>query len=799
MKQPYAAAFLSGGGETGQLMRTHDWSRSPLGDPSGWPQSLRTVVSLILNSKFPMFVAWGKELIFLYNDSYVEVLGNKHPAAFGRRFYDIWSEIWEDISPIIDRAMAGEASFHQNLPLLMHRKGFDEQTWFTFSYSPVLDETGAVAGMYCACTETTQQVLLERHQKEENERLRRLFQQAPGIMAVLREPRHVFELVNDAYLQLVGRRELIGREVRDALPEVVGQGFVELLDKVYATGEPFVGRGIPVKLQRQEGDVLEERFVDFVYQPIRNYTGEVTGIFVEGHDITEAVRASTALRESEQRLRQLANTIPQLAWMAHSNGHVHWYNDRWYEYTGTTNEEMAGWGWQKVYDPQQLPEILEAWKHSVATGTPFEATFPMRSASGEFRTFYTRAAPLRDAQGEIVQWFGTNTDVTQIEKAQEELRAANRRKDEFLAMLAHELRNPLAPISTAAQLLKLSDLDPERIRRTSAIITRQVQHMTELVDDLLDVSRVTRGLISLQKERIGLRTILSDAVEQVHSLIETKRQQLSLEIAGEMPSVMADRTRLIQVFTNIINNAAKYTPEHGRIAVRVKQDADRVLVAVEDNGIGISPELLPHVFDLFTQAERSPDRAQGGLGLGLALVKSLVELHGGTVSVTSAGTGRGSCFIVSLPVADGGDAGGEKLRSESAEARTASGLTLLVVDDNVDAAETLALLLETQGHRVLVEHSAQRGLERLHEAAPDLMFLDIGLPDMDGYDMARRIRSLRLPRQPVLVAVTGYGQPQDREQALAAGFDHHLVKPVQFSAIMGLMAQHASPADEECR
>lgn len=779
--------FLTDGGNTGALMRTRDWSTSPLGPPDTWPQSLRVVIGLMLHSKFPMFVAWGSELGFLYNDSYAEILGDKHPSALGGRFQDIWPEIWGDIYPIITQAMEGKASYHENLPLTMNRKGYDEQTWFTFSYSPVRDESGMVAGMYCACTETTEQVLAERHRIAENERLHHLFEQAPGVMAVFREPNHIFELANSAYLQLTGHRELIGKPVRDALPEIEGQGFFELLDRVYATGEPHIGHAASVKLQRRLGDELEERFLDFVYQPIKNAAGKVTGIFVEGSDVTEAVRTAAALRESEQRLLQLANTIPQLAWMADADGWIHWYNDRWYEYTGTTLEQMQGWGWQSVHDPDKLPNVMEEWKASIAKHQPFEMTFPLRGADGGFRTFFTRAAPLHDAEGRIVQWFGTNTDVNSLENAQNELRAANRRKDEFLAMLAHELRNPLAPISAAAELLKFSSLGEERIRETSDIITRQVEHMTKLVDDLLDVSRVTRGLVSLQKEALNLNQVVADAVEQVHPLVKLKHQHLTVQVPDDPLFLEGDRTRLIQVFANILSNAAKFTQKYGHIVLRLDARQDDIEFIVQDDGIGIAPRLLPHVFDLFTQAERSPDRSQGGLGLGLALVKSLVEMHGGSVSAQSAGAGKGSTFIVRLPrLVDAMQQ--QKPLNNDTGMHANSALRLMVVDDNADAARVLSLLLETVGHKVAVEYSARHALERARHHAPHMLFLDIGLPDLDGYELARRLRAMPETARSVLVAVTGYGQPQDKDRAKEAGFDHHLVKPVKLVAILGLLA-----------
>ncbi len=660
MNEPGLPVFLSDGGEVGALMRAHDWSASPLGAPSAWPQSLRSVVGLILSSKFPMFVAWGPELAFLYNDSYIGILGSKHPLALGGRFEEIWREIWSDIHPIILQALDGQSTFYANLPLTINRRGFDEQTWFTFSYSPVRDESGAIAGMYCACTETTADVVNQQGRLEDNARLQRMFAQAPGLMAVLRDPDHVFELANAAYRELVGDRELLGKPVREALPEVHGQGLFELLDQVYASGEAFSGHAVPVKLQRGQGE-LQERFLDFVYQPLKNAAGVVTGIFVEGFDVTSAV---------------LANN---------------------------------------------------------------------------------------------------------------ELRVANRRKDEFLAMLAHELRNPLAPISSAADVLRLAGPESALVRQASEIISRQVKHMTGLVDDLLDVSRVTGGLVALHKQVVDLNGAVADAVEQVMTLVESKRQHLEVALPAPPALLDADRTRIVQVFANLLNNAAKYTPVDGHIDVRLEVHADGVEFRVRDDGVGMTPELLPHVFDLFAQAERSPDRSQGGLGLGLALVNSLVELHGGSVAAHSDGPNRGSTFVVKLPrVADAEPAAERPDASATFEvARTP--LRLMVVDDNVDAAHVLCLLLKALGHATTVEHDARRAIERARAEAPQVLFLDIGLPDMDGYELARRLRALPETADAVFVAVTGYGQPGDRERALQAGFDHHLVKPVTLADIRQLL------------
>jgi signal transduction histidine kinase len=371
--------------------------------------------------------------------------------------------------------------------------------------------------------------------------------------------------------------------------------------------------------------------------------------------------------------------------------------------------------------------------------------------------------------------------------AERELRAADQRKDEFLAMLAHELRNPLAPISTGAHLLKLLHSDNAQITQTCAIITRQVDHMTSLVDDLLDVSRVTRGLVSLSTQVLDLRSVIDDAAEQIRPLIATRRHQVLLDLPAEPAHVKGDHKRLVQVVANLLNNANKYTPEGGRITLRLALDGDDHVLTVLDDGIGMEPGLVARVFDLFTQAERTPDRSQGGLGLGLALAKSLVELHGGTVSAYSDGLGKGSMFTVRLPRYNQEVATPPALAAAGTRAAGAP-LRVLLVDDNVDAVHTLQLFLGAAGHQVEIAYCALDAIELAKVFLPDACLLDIGLPDFDGNELARRLRRLPQVTGATLVAMTGYGRQQDRDSADAAGFDHYLVKPINTVQLSEILA-----------
>jgi signal transduction histidine kinase/CheY-like chemotaxis protein len=375
--------------------------------------------------------------------------------------------------------------------------------------------------------------------------------------------------------------------------------------------------------------------------------------------------------------------------------------------------------------------------------------------------------------------------------ARAEAERHNKMKDEFLAMLAHELRNPLAPITSAAQLLRLPEVNEGLRLKASNIISRQVRHMTELVDDLLDVSRVTRGLVKLESEVLDLNKVAMAAVEQARPHIEERRHSLIVDLPEEQVPVEGDRTRLIQVLVNLLNNAAKYTPAGGSITLTVLGDGASARVSVRDNGSGIDAQLLPHVFDLFTQADRAPDRSQGGLGIGLALVKSIVRMHEGSVAAYSAGAQQGTTMTVTLPRAQA--RAGETPRAGGIASETRP-LLVTIVDDNLDAGQSLAVLLRAHGHTVQVYEDASTTLRAPEVEGTEVFILDIGLPDMTGYELARRLRRLPIHAGAIFVALTGYGQERDRELSRQAGFDHHLVKPVDIAKLAEILARAALPA-----
>ncbi|HEX7890164.1 MAG TPA: PAS domain-containing protein [Ramlibacter sp.] len=761
-------AFLAGTSAMAGLMRSHDWSATAVGGPRGWPQSLRSVVHLMLGSGFPMFVAWGPTLEMLYNDAYAEVLGRKHPAALGSPFRTVWYDILEDIMPLVERALAGETFLMENLLLRMQRKGYEEDTWFTFSYSPVLDEAGRTAGFYCVCTETTGMVLAERHQRAEQERLQALFQQAPGFVAVLHAPDYVFEVVNPAYEQLVGYRKLLGLTLRQAVPEAEEQGFVALLDQVLRTGEPFVGRGVRALLHQQDGE-QREAWVDFVYQPLVNPAGSVDGIFVYGVEVTEQMRA-------QQALLAFSNSIPAIAWEAAPSGKVERLNSQWVAYTGQAEENALGQGWTEALHPEDTERVRSQWKEIREQGGEWNAEMRLRRHDGVWRWFHTRAVPQRDAQGKVLRWFGTASDIEDARRATLALEAADRQKDVFLATLAHELRNPLAPIRTAVHLLAKEQVSEAVRKRSVEIIGRQVGHMARLLDDLIDVARITQRRLVLKPEWVRVQAIVDTALEAAAPLAEAKRHTLGARVSRPQQWVRADPLRLSQVLANLLNNAAKYTDHGGRITLEVGIDGAWVLFTVTDTGIGLGAEALQKVFAMFAQEQAALDRAEGGLGIGLALAKGLVELHGGTITAYSGGLGQGSRFEVRLPLLEHPD---EPARVAPAAQPAAAGRSRLVLlaDDNVDAAEVLAELLRLEGHEVKVAHDGHAAAGLAAYLQPQVLVLDIGMPGLNGYEVARQVRAQPWGPRALLIAATGWGQEEDRRRAMEAGFDLHFTKP----------------------
>jgi len=523
--------------------------------------------------------------------------------------------------------------------------------------------------------------------------------------------------------------------------------------------------------------------------------GKATGAFGVIADITERKRSEAAAAEMELHFHTLADELPEIAWMARPDGWIYWYNRRWYEYTGLSQSEAEGWGWRQVNDPDLLPIIVERWRHSVATGEPYEMVVPLKGTDGRWRQFLSRAVALRNNDGQIIHWFGVNADITAQTEAEQALKLADQRKDEFLATLAHELRNPLAPIRNAAVLLSRMAGLPPTAERILAVIDRQSRHLARLVDDLLEVSRITQGKVSLRKTDVSLVDCLSDALQAVEESLKAAGHEVLVQLPDDPLYASADTTRMVQCFLNLLNNAIKFTPHGGVISVSAERLDGKAKISITDSGIGIPPEHIKEIFGLFSQVTPALERSQGGLGIGLSLVKGFVELHGGSVEAASEGAGTGSTFTVSLPLLERpviAPAGAPRAGREA----TMQPRRVLVVDDNRDAASSMVALLQSAGHQVREAHDGQEGLRLAFEFEPEVVLLDLGMPGMSGFDVARELRGRIAQPGPRIIAVTGWGQESDRRLTREAGFDFHLTKPVNHMELDVLLSMKTPAADQ---
>jgi PAS domain S-box-containing protein len=530
-----------------------------------------------------------------------------------------------------------------------------------------------------------------------------------------------------------------------------------------------------------------ERRVDFALLPINDEAGRLSVVMATGIDVTERREAESQRRDLEaaravvERFRLMAEALPQQVFTTTPSGAIEYVNPQWAEYTGLSAANLADWNWNEIVHPDDLSSNVNAWRQAIAHGAPFGLEQRLRRADGQYRWHITRAVPIRDPQGQITQWLGSCTDV-------QDMKEADRRKDEFLAVLAHELRNPLAPLRHGLELLNHVPHGDPAADEVRGMMDRQLTQMVHLIDDLLDVNRISQGKIVLERERLELRSIVETSLELVRPMVEKAGHELVVELPDEPVWLLGDATRLSQIFSNLLANSAKYSERGGRIVFGARVDGPRLVVSVRDTGIGIPPAMLERIFELFAQVDRSLEKSQGGLGIGLTLVKRLVELHGGTVEAHSAGPGRGSEFVVGLPRLVEADCPAEEEGSTETPRRD-SKLRILVVDDNRDAAESLAMMLKLWGHETSTAFDGLAAQDAAEAFRPDVILLDIGMPVLNGYDACRRLRTRDWARQVAIVALTGWGQEDDRQRSREAGFDHHLVKPVDTAELNRLLAE----------
>ncbi len=671
--QTAEADFLTGGGEMAEMIRVHDWSSSSLGPIEHWPQSLRSIVSLMLASEFAMCLAWGPELGFLYNDHYARIMHDKHPQALGQRFADVWADVWSDISPLVDKALAGEASFFENLPLVTDRKGYDEHAWFTFSYSPVRDESGAIAGMFCSTYESTERVVTERALRDERERMSQMFAQAPTFMAMLRGPEHRFELTNPGYDKLIGHREVLGRTVAEALPDAVEQGFLDLLDGVFTSGDAFTARGMLYAVQAEPGDPIDDRYVDFVYQPIRDATGAVVGVFVEGADVTDR-------KTLERDLQSL-------------------------------NADLE----QRVRDrTQELVEAQEALRQAqkmeavgqLTGGIAHDFNNLLQGITGSLEIVQRRVA-----QGRVAELDRFITGATT---------AANRAASLTHRLLAFSRRQPL---------------DPRPVK------------VNPLVASLEDLLRRTTG-------------------EQI---------ELEMVLAGGLWTTLCDPNQLENSLLNLVINARDAMPHGGKLTIetcnahlddhfaaseRDVRPGHYVCICVSDTGTGMSADTIAKAFEPFFTTKPIGQ----GTGLGLSMIYGFARQSEGYARIYSE-LGQGTTIKLYLPRHYGEAEQDEALPGLTQDHVTDAGEIVLVVEDDSVVRALIVEVLGELGYQAIEAHDGPAGLERLRTMERvDLLVTDIGLPGLNGRQVADAGRALR-PDLRVLF-MTGYAE----NAALASGF-----------------------------
>lgn len=515
--------------------------------------------------------------------------------------------------------------------------------------------------------------------------------------------------------------------------------------------------------------------------PLRDERGKILKWLGTCTDIQEIKKTEEALRQSERVYRAIGESIEYGIWICDAQGRNTYASESLLKLVGITKEQCADFGWGDVLHPDDAEATIAAWKQCVQEGVHWYREHRYRGVDGQYHPILACGVPVHDERGQITCWAGINLDISRLKNAEQALKDADRKKDEFLAMLAHELRNPMAAISAAATLLCRPDVSQDKAQLARDSLKDRVSQLGRLIDDLLDVSRITRGKIKLQKESLDLELVIARAVDSSRSFFEDRRQKLEVLVADPLP-VFGDPVRLEQIITNLLTNASRYSYDGQVTTLRAFREGKEAVIQVKDSGIGIDASLMPDIFKTFTQAENTLARTRGGLGLGLSIVKNLSEMHGGSVSVKSEGEGKGAEFEVRLPITETNmqNVVQEKKR------RFPRALHILIAEDNRDTAMLQAAMLELEGHIVEIVGDGLSAVDKAFRMKPDVILLDIGLPGLSGYEVAQNVRQAGLI-DTLIIALSGYGQEQDIKRACESGMDEHLLKPVEYEKLIALL------------
>ncbi len=782
--------LLLHGGETARLIRNFDWATTSLGPISTWPAELKSVVGLMIHSPVPMVLLWGRDGTMIYNDAYSRFAGMRHPAALGARVEDGWPEVADFNANVVRTVLGGGTLAYQDFELTLYRNGIGEQVWMNLDYSPVMDAAGAPAGVIAIVVETTQRVLQDRRLAAERERLAKMFEQAPGFIGMLEGPGHRFELANRAFTRLVGR-ELAGKTVAEALPEAVEQGFLAIMDEVYATGKVFSTRGARFAVQPLPDGEIIERFVDFVYQPLTGSRGEVTGIFVEGSDVTERVRAEMALRASEMQFRTAAQAMLNHVWTASPDGLLTWFNERVFAYAGLDEALLIGNGWRQMLHPDDLEGATARWQAAMAAGGDFAVEFRLRGRDGGYRWFISRAVAIRGAQGQIERWIGTNTDIQEqktiaqalthlnetleaqvaertadLMAAEESLRQSQKMEavGQLTGGLAHDFNNLLTGISGSLELVQTRVVqgrfnDLHRYLHAAQNASRRAAALTHR---LLAFSRRQ----TLDPRPVDTNRLVTEMDELIR---RTAGPSITVEFApaGGLWLTCVDPNQLENALLNLCINARDAMPDGGRLTIETSnkwlderaakqrdlEPGQYITLAVTDTGTGMAPEVIERAFDPFFTTKPLGE----GTGLGLSMIYGFVRQSGGQARIYSE-LGRGTMVCLYLPRHFGTLALDETLSEAAEPPRAEHGETVLVVDDEPTIRMLVTEVLQELGYTAIEAADGKSGLKILQSPRRvDLLITDVGLPGgLNGRQLADQAATTR-PELKVLF-ITGYAE-----------------------------------------
>jgi PAS domain S-box-containing protein len=734
----------------------------------------------------------SRDLKYLWvSKPYAEWINRPASEITGSAIADIiGQEAFDRLHPHFERVLSGQVARYEE-QIQFRNIG---PRWISAVYTPTLGADGLPDGWVAVVLDVTEHKQMEESARESEQRFARFMHHLPGL-AWIKDLQGRYVYANETAINVFRctRDQLYGRTDDEVFPPETAAQFKQ--NDLRALSSE-TGVQVIETLEHEDGIVHHSVVSKFPIVGPDSSQAFIAGMAI---DVTDRLRAEKVLAESEERFRQLAENVNEVFWMTDPQ-------TTQLLYISPAYERVWGRSCQSLYEnprsfldavhPDDLERVRIAVLENQSRGEETDKQYRVIRPDGSIRWVRDRAFPVKNAAGQFYRVVGIIDDFTDRKLAEEALKVADRRKDEFLATLAHELRNPLAPIQNGLQIMRLAGDDHIAVEQARAMMERQMQHFVRLVNDLLDLSRINTGKMELHRKRIELADVVQSALETSDPLIKELDHELIVTVPDGPLYVDADKTRLVQVLCNLLTNAAKFSERGGRIWLTAEQQGSEAVVSVRDTGVGIPPQMLPKVFEVFTQVDRSLEKSHGGLGIGLSIVRRLVEMHGGIVEAKSEGPGTGSEFIIRLPVVLSLVQGEEHDGDKPKPARPAAERRILVVDDNEDSARSLAMLLELMGNEVRIAHD---GLEALAAAAayrPDLMLLDLGMPRLNGYDACRRIREQPWGKGMLIAALTGWGQEEDRRRSQEAGFDHHLIKPVDQHALEKLLFElRASKAE----